>query len=191
MGLSFPAFYQKIGCGTELFDKKTLQIRILYEIGRSTKKISSVIKRLFNMVSNLLHNPNRYGEKTPLGCPRMLTRTDECHICRKIFNSTISLNLPRGKLRLLISGMAVCKTIRCNTSMAQQTIKQVSRLFQYHWDERLNFARWNIITDWNKVWIELFRRFSDFFPSIGPSFEVYWEKAPSYWPVQTKRFMVS
>ena len=155
-----------MGRGTKLSDEEIAQIRILHEAGHSIKDISKLVKRSRNVANNFLRNPIRYGAKTSLGRPRILTPTDKRYIGRKVLNSTISISRIRGELGLSASRTTVWRAIRCNPNMVRQTMKKAPRLLQYHRDMRLQFSRWNIATDWSKVRFDLLGRFSEFFKII-------------------------
>ncbi|CAD6185418.1 unnamed protein product [Caenorhabditis auriculariae] len=85
------------------------------------------------------------------GRHRLLSVQAERDVCRKASNSTKSANQIRSEIPENVSKNTILRTIHRSGRFVNTPMKAAPCLQQSHKNERLQFARSNMATDWNKI----------------------------------------
>ncbi|XGW23090.1 hypothetical protein V3C99_005379 [Haemonchus contortus] len=137
--------------GKLLSEEEQAQIRALHEAGHSNRQIARQLGRSPTCIGNYIRNPGAYRSARIVGRPRNLTAQDHRRIARMASNSTLSLNQIRASMGLAVSRMTISRSIRSNEHITREVMKKAPRLNAQHKNARLEFARRNMATSWDKV----------------------------------------
>lgn len=137
--------------GTRLSFEEQAQVRALHQAGHSIRQIAAQIRRSKCAVINYLKDPAKYGKRAVPGRPSVLSELDVRHIQRLLSNSTSSISRVKTDLSLNVSLMTVWRAATRSGNIVRERMKKAPRLTDRHRAERLQFARRNMATDWNKV----------------------------------------
>ncbi|CAD6196256.1 unnamed protein product [Caenorhabditis auriculariae] len=96
-------------------------------------------------------NNNKFIKKANIWSQWLLSVQAERDVCRKASNSTKSANQIRCKIPENVSKNTILRTIHRSGRLVNTPMKAAPRLQQRHKNERLQFARSNMATDWNKI----------------------------------------
>ncbi|KHJ88486.1 transposase [Oesophagostomum dentatum] len=123
----------------------------LHAAGISNNNIAKNLGRSRRCVDNFIRNPASYGRKKGGGRPRKLSSLEERHVRRMASNSSLSINDIRSVLDLDASKSTVLRAIHRSGTLVRQKMKPAPRLTPLHRKARLEFARDNMNTNWNKI----------------------------------------
>ncbi|CAD6189597.1 unnamed protein product [Caenorhabditis auriculariae] len=113
----------------------------------------SLVKRVAQdeLLTVMPRNPQKYGTAIDSGRHRLLSVQAERDDCRKASNSTKSANQIRSEIPENVSKTTILRTIHRSGRLVNTPMKAAPRLQQRHKNERLQIARSNMTTDWNKI----------------------------------------
>lgn len=126
-------------------------IKALHAENYGLREISRKIKRSLCVVQNYLSSPDSYGTQKRSGRKRKLDQTAQRRIVRASSNASISLNQLRAMIDNKISRSTVWRILKRTDFIQYKKRKLVTKLTAKHKEARLQFARNNVDTNWNRV----------------------------------------
>lgn len=138
-----------MGHGKRLSDYEKGQIDARLANGDSYSKIGKALNRSKAAISAYVND--KTGQTKSTGRPRKLNKKQEDQIVKKASNSFKSLSKIKRRLKLKVSRVTVWRTIKRSKFIVRRKLKKAPKLTNDHKLRRLNFARENMSTDWNKV----------------------------------------
>ncbi|CAD6193145.1 unnamed protein product [Caenorhabditis auriculariae] len=136
---------------TQLDNTEKAVIHALLNNGLSHREIARQTGRSRRTIDRYARNPQEYGTAIDSGRHRLLSVQAERDVCRKASNSTKSANQIRSEVPENVSKNTILRTIHRSGRLVNTPMKAAPRLQQRHKNERLQFARSNMATDWNKI----------------------------------------
>ncbi|EGT49447.1 hypothetical protein CAEBREN_03079 [Caenorhabditis brenneri] len=122
-------------------------------------------------ISNFVKNPKHYEQNLKSGAPPKLTSRDRRLIIREASNSIKSCNDIKKDLGLNVSKQTVWRVIDKDPNIVRGVLKPAPRLTDDHKRCRLDFARNNMNTNWEKVVFSDEKKFN----ADGPDgYKYYW-----------------
>ncbi|KHJ77758.1 hypothetical protein OESDEN_22622, partial [Oesophagostomum dentatum] len=99
-------------------------ILALHQAGHSIHFIASQLERSRHAVSNLLNNPDSYGQRTSPERPRVISKREERQILREVSNTTISVGQIRANLNLVTSKTTVWRVINASRNIQREAMRK-------------------------------------------------------------------
>ncbi|XGW11266.1 hypothetical protein V3C99_012625 [Haemonchus contortus] len=137
--------------GRSLSEEEQAQIRALHEAGPSDRQIARHLGRSPTCIGNYIQNPGACRSARVVGRPRSLTAQDHRRIARMASNTSLSVNQIRASMGSAVSRMTISRSIRPNEHISREVMKKAPRPNAQHKNARLEYARRNIATSWDKV----------------------------------------
>ncbi|PIC30804.1 hypothetical protein B9Z55_021923 [Caenorhabditis nigoni] len=136
---------------THLSDSERAQIDAFKTAGWSNRRIAARLGRSFNCINTFVNNPDHYETNKKSGAPKKLTDRDTRSIIRLASNSMKSCNDIKNELKLDVSKSTVWRTLDSNQNIVRAKLMSAPMLTDAHKANRLQFARNNMATDWDKI----------------------------------------
>ncbi|CAO4386778.1 unnamed protein product [Caenorhabditis nigoni] len=156
---------------THLSDSERAQIDAFKTAGWSNRRIAARLGRSFNCINTFVNNPDHYETNKKSGAPKKLTDRDTRSIIRLASNSMKSCNDIKNELKLDVSKSTVWRTLDSNQKIVRAKLMSAPMLTDAHKANRLQFARNNMATDWDKIIFSDEKKFN----LDGPDgFNSYW-----------------
>ncbi|PIC31735.1 hypothetical protein B9Z55_012331 [Caenorhabditis nigoni] len=156
---------------THLSDSERAQIDAFKTAGWSNRRIAARLGRSFNCINTFVNNPDHYETNKKSGAPKKLTDRDTRSIIRLASNSMKSCNDIKNELKLDVSKSTVWRTLDSNQNIVRAKLMSAPMLTDAHKANRLQFARNNMATDWDKIIFSDEKKFN----LDGPDgFNSYW-----------------
>jgi len=138
-----------MGKGKRLSEYEKGQIDALRAKGDGYQKIGKALNRSKSAIYDYVNS--KTGQTKSTGRPKKLSRLQELQIVGKASNSFKSLSQIKRELNLNVSKWTIWRTLKKSKFIVRRKLKKVPRLTDDHKVRRLNFAKENMATDWNKV----------------------------------------
>lgn len=137
--------------GKRLSEFEKGKITGMRQDGKSYRAIAKALKRSRHVVKNYLDNPDNYGTKRRPGRPRKLTARDQRSIIKSASNSTISCQQIKQKNKLPVSRTTVWRALKRSNVIIRAKMKRAPALNDSQRAARVEFAKRNWYTCWEKV----------------------------------------
>jgi transposase len=119
--------------------------------GLSYRQISAKVGRCASSICTFLKNPGAYGKQKTSGRPSKVSPRDKHRIIKTASNSTKTCAQIKAECDLQVSKETIRRVLKKSLVIVSAKMKPAPHLKPIHKQRRLDFARENMATEWNKV----------------------------------------
>lgn len=142
-----------MGSGKRITEYEKGQIDARLANGDSYGDIARALNRAKSAIYNYANG--KTGQTMNKGRPKKLTIQQEVQIVKKASNSTKSLATIKKELKLNVSKMTIWNVLKRSKFIVRRKMRKIPKLTDDHKARRLEFARNNMATNWDKVRMDL------------------------------------